>query len=94
MNFLEVTETPDTATAETIGTATPETPDTATPVFAEGGVILSAETVATRKVHLLYESCCGCGCADETIIRTVAADSPLKDGDRITKLLPGDEYVE
>lgn len=52
------------------------------------------EEIKSRKtkriVHLLYKSCCGCGCTDSTIQREVDSDSDLQNGDRITKLLPED----
>lgn len=48
---------------------------------------------ATRAVKLLYSSCCGCGCSDLTVQRTVPYDSPLSDGDRITQLGDTDEIL-
>lgn len=42
-----------------------------------------ASTPATRTVRLYAQSCCGCGCSDIEIERTVAYDSPLQNGDRI-----------
>jgi hypothetical protein len=47
-----------------------------------------------RKVRLLYSSCCGCGCYDVTIERTVEADSSLKDGDRATDFVEGDKIID
>ena len=47
-----------------------------------------------RKVKLKYKSCCGCGCYDVDIERTVPVDSPLKDGDRAKDFLSGDKMVE
>jgi hypothetical protein len=46
----------------------------------------------TRVVHLKYKSCCGCGCYDETVERTVPFDSPLNNGDRIDRL-EGDDRM-
>ena len=45
----------------------------------------------TRRVRLVYKSCCGCGCSDTNVYRTVPYDSNLKDGDRIKALEPGDK---
>jgi hypothetical protein len=50
-------------------------------------------TPQTRKVRLIYQSCCGCGCSDETILRIVDYDSPLQDGDRIKKMEKRDKMV-
>jgi hypothetical protein len=47
----------------------------------------------TRNVKLLYSSCCGCGCSDIEILRTVPYESPLSDGDRAAQLLDSDEVV-
>lgn len=44
----------------------------------------------TRDVRLIYSSCCGCGCSDMDISRTVPYDSPLKDGDRAAQLNDSD----
>lgn len=38
----------------------------------------------TRVVKLRSQSCCGCGCDDVTVVREVAYDSPLQDGDYIS----------
>ena len=46
-----------------------------------------------RTVTLVYKSCCGCGCRDMKISRSVSYDSPLKDGDRVKELLPNDKAV-
>ena len=48
---------------------------------------------ATREVVLLYSSCCGCGCSDIEVKRTVAYDSPLKSGDRIMEMHDEDEVI-
>jgi hypothetical protein len=45
-----------------------------------------------RKVRLLFETCCGCGCNTETIIREVEDDSPLQDGDIATDFIDGDRF--
>lgn len=47
-----------------------------------------------RKVTLVIEWCgeCGC-CADFNIERTVSHDSPLQNGDRVTKLQKGDKEI-
>lgn len=50
------------------------------------------EEVKTREVRLLYSSCCGCGCHDVNVRRNVPIDSPLKNGDRISKIEKGDNY--
>lgn len=50
------------------------------------------ETKKTRIVYLKYKSCCGCGCNDMNVRRTVPFDSPLKDGDRIKEIQKGDEF--
>ncbi len=47
----------------------------------------------TRKVILVYSSCCGCGCSDVDVARTVPFDSPLKSGDRIFDTIKGDEIL-
>ena len=47
-----------------------------------------------RKVRLLYSNCCGCGCYDVTIERTVPADSDLQDGDRVDGYMDGDIMIE
>lgn len=52
------------------------------------------ETPTTRPVILIYKSCCGCGCDDMKVKRTVPYDSPLKDGDRIEKVERGDRSVD
>lgn len=39
------------------------------------------KTPKTRVVILNSQSCCGCGCSDIKVKRTVPYDSPLKDGD-------------
>lgn len=48
---------------------------------------------ATREVKLIYQSCCGCGCHDTTVVRTVPYDSSLKNGDRISSLEKGDKQL-
>lgn len=45
----------------------------------------------TRIVKLRYESCCGCGCHDVWIKREVPADSPLRDGNYVKKILSTDQ---
>lgn len=47
-----------------------------------------------RKVRLRYSSCCGCGCYDVTIERTVPEDSDLKDGDWADDYMDGDVMVD
>lgn len=47
-----------------------------------------------RKVRLLYSSCCGCGCYDVTIERTVPEDSDLQNGDRATDFIEGDKMLD
>lgn len=47
----------------------------------------------TREVKLRYKSCCGCGCSDVEVMRTVPFDSPLQNGDRIDELGPNDEML-
>ena len=47
----------------------------------------------TRKVRVLYKSCCGCGCYDYAYDREVPFDSPLKDGDYVKQVLPTDKEV-
>lgn len=54
---------------------------------------IQAKNPETRVVRLVYNSCCGCGCYDETVERTVPFNSPMKNGDRITKLLDDDEII-
>jgi hypothetical protein len=48
---------------------------------------------ATRDVKLLYSSCCGCGCSDVEVLRTVPYDSPINDGDRINKIRDTDQIL-
>lgn len=48
---------------------------------------------ATREVILKYKECCGCGCSDIKVKRTVPYDSPLKNGDRIEKFEANDKQV-
>jgi len=45
----------------------------------------------TRKVNLVYKSCCGCGCHNINLTREVPFDSELKDGDYINEILETDE---
>lgn len=47
-----------------------------------------------RVVTLITDSCCGCGCYDIEIKRTVPFDSPLKDGDRVTHMEDGDTMAD
>ena len=47
----------------------------------------------TRVVTLRYRSCCGCGCDEYDVQRTVAQDSSLQDGDRIDSLLDDDDIL-
>lgn len=42
-----------------------------------------AKQPAIRRVKLIYSSCCGCGCYDQEIERSVPFDSSLQDGDRV-----------
>lgn len=51
-------------------------------------------TPLTRKVILVTESCCGCGCSDVRIKRVVPYDSPLKDGDRVDSIENGDRPID
>ena len=51
------------------------------------------ENPPTRVVVLKYKSCCGCGCTDLDVERTVAYDSPLQNGDRIEDTMPGDNIL-
>lgn len=46
----------------------------------------------TRRVKLYYTACCGCGCHDEVLYRTVPTNSPLKDGDYVTDIEDNDEW--
>ena len=50
-------------------------------------------TPVTREVTLKYRSCCGCGCSDVSVQRTVPYDSPLQNGDRISELGPNDKMI-
>ena len=50
-------------------------------------------TPVTREVTLKYKSCCGCGCSDVSVQRTVPYDSPLQNGDRISELGPNDKMI-
>ncbi len=47
----------------------------------------------TREVILIYQSCCGCGCSDINVRRTVPANSNLQSGDRIGSLQSGDKEI-
>lgn len=47
----------------------------------------------TRVVNLIYKDCCGCGCDETAIQRTVPMDSVLNNGDTVHELLPGDKQV-
>lgn len=52
-------------------------------------------TPLTRNVILITESCCGCGCHDIKIQRTVPYNSPLKDGDKMKGgFQKGDKQVD
>lgn len=51
-------------------------------------------TPETRVVLLKYEACCGCGCADLTVKRTVPFDSKLQSGDRIKEMEKNDEMID
>ena len=48
---------------------------------------------STRVVRLMYKSCCGCGCTEYWYERTVAVDSPLRDGSRIDGPLRTDRRI-
>ena len=50
-------------------------------------------TPVTREVTLKYKACCGCGCSDVDVQRTVPYDSPLQNGDRISDLGPNDKML-
>lgn len=52
--------------------------------------IQQAEIETTRIVKLQIRTCCGCGCRNDDLEREVSIDSNLKDGDFVTKYLPGD----
>jgi hypothetical protein len=52
-----------------------------------------ASTPATRNVKLWAQSCCGCGCSDVQIMRTVPYDSHLQDGDRVGSFEDSDEVL-
>jgi len=52
-----------------------------------------SSTPATRDVILKYQSCCGCGCSDVDVKRTVPYNSDLQSGDRINDLGPNDEML-
>ena len=54
-----------------------------------------AERKFKRKVILVSQSCCGCGCSDIELERVVDNDSPLKSGDRIkiSEMLPTDKVI-
>jgi hypothetical protein len=60
--------------------------------FAEKLNAISS-TPATRKVRLVTQSCCGCGCSDVDIERTVPYNSPLNDGDRVSKIEDTDTVI-
>lgn len=47
----------------------------------------------TRRVRLKASSCCGCGCHDVDIMREVPFDSPLNDGDHVTRIEDDDEII-
>jgi len=48
----------------------------------------------TREVILRANSCCGCGCYDVEIKRTVPYDSPLKNGSHVgSNILATDEIL-
>jgi hypothetical protein len=49
----------------------------------------------TRIVKLRSKSCCGCGCSEVTVLRTVPADSKLRDGQsiRFDDILDTDEVI-
>lgn len=51
-------------------------------------------TPASRDVTLVYTSCCGCGCYDIQIRRTVPYDSDLHDGDTVYSLEPEDVKLD
>ena len=48
----------------------------------------------TRKVKLVYKSCCGCGCTDIDIERTVPINSELQDGDRTEEVEDDDVMID
>jgi hypothetical protein len=52
-----------------------------------------SSTPVTRDVTLKYRSCCGCGCSDVDVMRTVPYDSPFQNGDRISDLGPNDKMI-
>ena len=52
-----------------------------------------ASTPATRQVKLWAKSCCGCGCSDVEIMRTVPYDSPLQNGDHVKSFEDSDEVL-
>lgn len=52
--------------------------------------VQTVDTPKTRIVYLKYKSCCGCGCADVAVKRTVSHDSKLKTGTRISETQEGD----
>jgi hypothetical protein len=52
-----------------------------------------SSTPATRTVRLLAKSCCGCGCSDVNIERTVPYDSPLQNGDRVSEIERSDNVI-
>lgn len=48
-------------------------------------------TPKMKTLHLMYQSCCGCGCDDPTdITRIVPETSSLQDGDIVTDYVIGD----
>jgi len=51
-------------------------------------------TTTTRIVYVLYESCCGCGCADIDLIRTVDSSSTLQTGDRVSNIEENDYFPD
>jgi hypothetical protein len=52
-----------------------------------------SSTPVTREVILKYKSCCGCGCSDVDVQRTVPYDSPLQSGDRIDNVERNDKML-
>lgn len=52
--------------------------------------ITSRSLPSKREVTLKYNSCCGCGCSEFELKRTVDFNSPLQDGDYTTDYLDTD----
>jgi hypothetical protein len=54
----------------------------------------AVQPVSTRIVRVMVSSCCGCGCVDVEITRSVPIDSSIKDGDYVGAIQDGDQLYE